>query len=103
VRRCQTTSTSAISSGKHTDLPFVHQSSSLVRGPEADGSTLPTVSCRVSRYQGLFYFDSSFRPVPLEQHFLGIKGKNQSPAQKKNMDEVVFEKVRQLVLLLLPG
>ena len=48
----------------------------------------------VSRYHGLFYFDSSFRPVPLEQHFLGIKGKTNSPAQKKNMDEVVFEKVR---------
>jgi antiviral helicase SLH1 len=41
---------------------------------------------------GLFFFDSSFRPVPLEQHFLGVKGKNQSPAQKKNMDETVFEK-----------
>ncbi|KAG8919044.1 hypothetical protein FRC00_011818, partial [Tulasnella sp. 408] len=25
----------------------------------------------VNRYAGLFYFDQSFRPVPLEQHFIG--------------------------------
>ncbi|CDZ98858.1 sec63-domain-containing protein [Phaffia rhodozyma] len=37
------------------------------------------------------------RPVPLEQHFLGIRGKNNSPQQKKNLDEVVFEKVSEMV------
>ncbi|KAG9102344.1 hypothetical protein FRC06_002103 [Ceratobasidium sp. 370] len=47
--------------------------------------------------RGLFYFDSSFRPVPLEQHFLGIKGKPGSPAARKNLDEVTFEKVSELV------
>ncbi|KAJ2920149.1 hypothetical protein MD484_g373, partial [Candolleomyces efflorescens] len=26
----------------------------------------------VNSYKGLFYFDSSFRPVPLEQHFIGV-------------------------------
>jgi antiviral helicase SLH1 len=35
--------------------------------------------------------------VPLEQHFLGIKGKAGSPMAKKNLDEVVFEKVSELV------
>lgn len=45
---------------------------------------------------GLFYFDSSFRPVPLEQHFIGIKGKARSEQAKRNMDEVVFDKVRSL-------
>ncbi|CAE6409404.1 unnamed protein product [Rhizoctonia solani] len=50
-----------------------------------------------NRERGLFYFDSSFRPVPLEQHFLGIKGKAGSPMAKKNLDEVVFEKVSELV------
>ncbi|CAI4210589.1 unnamed protein product [Parascedosporium putredinis] len=29
---------------------------------------------RVNKYQGLFYFDASFRPVPLETHFIGVKG-----------------------------
>ncbi|KAJ3810639.1 Sec63-domain-containing protein [Lentinula lateritia] len=51
----------------------------------------------VSRQKGLFYFDSSFRPVPLEQHFLGIKGKPGSSQAKKNLDHVTFEKVSELV------
>jgi antiviral helicase SLH1 len=51
----------------------------------------------VSKYKGLFYFDSSFRPVPLEQHFLGIKGKPNSPQYRKNLDTVTFEKVSELV------
>ncbi|KAL0582025.1 putative steryl acetyl hydrolase mug81 [Marasmius crinis-equi] len=51
----------------------------------------------VSRQKGLFYFDSSFRPIPLEQHFLGIKGKVGSFESKKNLDRVTFEKVRSLV------
>lgn len=52
-----------------------------------------------SRYKGLFYFDSSFRPVPLEQHFLGIKGKPGSPESRKNLDTVTFQKVSELVEL----
>ncbi|KAJ6509919.1 Sec63-domain-containing protein [Mycena vitilis] len=51
----------------------------------------------VSRYKGLFYFDSSFRPVPLEQHFIGIKGKPGSLQSKKNLDRVAFKKVSELV------
>lgn len=51
----------------------------------------------MSRQKGLFYFDSSFRPVPLEQHFLGIKGKPGSSQAKKNLDHVTFEKVSELV------
>ncbi|KAJ8086483.1 putative steryl acetyl hydrolase mug81 [Marasmius tenuissimus] len=51
----------------------------------------------VSRQKGLFYFDSSFRPVPLEQHFLGIKGKAGTALSKKNLDHVTYEKVRNLV------
>ncbi|KAJ7179883.1 Sec63 Brl domain-containing protein [Mycena crocata] len=51
----------------------------------------------VSRYKGLFYFDSSFRPVPLEQHFLGIKGKPGSLQSRKNLDRVTFQKVSELV------
>ncbi|KAJ7368153.1 Sec63 Brl domain-containing protein [Mycena albidolilacea] len=51
----------------------------------------------VSRYKGLFYFDSSFRPVPLEQHFIGIKGKAGSAQSRKNLDRVAFQKVSELV------
>ncbi|GLB33685.1 putative sec63 Brl domain containing protein [Lyophyllum shimeji] len=51
----------------------------------------------VSKYKGLFYFDSSFRPVPLEQHFLGIKGKPGSAQSRKNLDRVTFLKVSELV------
>ncbi|KAF8592674.1 Sec63-domain-containing protein [Ramaria rubella] len=52
---------------------------------------------RVSRYNGLFYFDSSFRPIPLEQHFLGIKGKTNSQLAKRNLDRVTYQKVMDLV------
>ncbi|RPD67035.1 Sec63-domain-containing protein [Lentinus tigrinus ALCF2SS1-7] len=51
----------------------------------------------VNRHTGLFYFDSSFRPVPLEQHFIGVKGKPNSPTAKRNIDKVVYEKVSELV------
>ena len=54
---------------------------------------------RVSRHTGLFYFDSSFRPVPLEQHFLGIRGKPGSPQARRNLDRVAYEKVSELVAL----
>ncbi|THV08678.1 Sec63-domain-containing protein [Dendrothele bispora CBS 962.96] len=47
--------------------------------------------------KGLFYFDSSFRPVPLEQHFIGIKGKPGSAQSKKSLDTVTFQKVSALV------
>lgn len=51
----------------------------------------------VSPQKGLFYLDSSFRPVPLEQHFLGIRGKPGTALCRRNFDRVVFEKVSQLV------
>ncbi|GAA5954365.1 hypothetical protein JCM8115_004564 [Rhodotorula mucilaginosa] len=51
----------------------------------------------VNRYTGLFFFDSSFRPVPLEQHFLGVKGKPGSPQSRTNLDNAAFDKVAELV------
>ncbi|GAA5973379.1 hypothetical protein JCM11641_003101 [Rhodosporidiobolus odoratus] len=51
----------------------------------------------VNRYTGLFFFDSSFRPVPLEQHFVGVKGKAGSPQSRANLDEAAFDKVAELV------
>ena len=55
--------------------------------------------CSVSRYAGLFFFDSSFRPVPLEQHFIGVRGKPGTPQSRRNLDQVTFEKVSELVKL----
>ena len=52
---------------------------------------------KVNRYAGMFYFDGSFRPVPLEQHFLGVKGKAGSKQSKENLDLVAFEKVREML------
>ncbi|KAH9943329.1 Sec63-domain-containing protein [Epithele typhae] len=52
----------------------------------------------VNKQRGLFYFDSSFRPVPLEQHFIGVKGKPNSTPSKRNLDRVTFEKVKDMVL-----
>ncbi|KAI1766214.1 Sec63-domain-containing protein [Hypoxylon sp. FL1150] len=52
---------------------------------------------KVNRYAGLFYFDGSFRPVPLEQHFIGVKGKAGTKQSRENLDTVAFEKVRDML------
>ncbi|KAF8265108.1 Sec63-domain-containing protein [Lactarius quietus] len=51
----------------------------------------------VPRQTGLFFFDSSFRPVPLEQRFIAVKGKPGSPQSRMNLDLVTFEKISELV------
>ncbi|KAJ4300389.1 putative steryl acetyl hydrolase mug81 [Collariella sp. IMI 366227] len=51
----------------------------------------------VNKKAGLFYFDASFRPVPLEQHFIGVKGKANSKQSRENLDQVAFEKVMVFV------
>lgn len=46
---------------------------------------------RVEPATGLFYFDSSYRPVPLNQTFVGISNKN--PVQQKTiMNKIAYEK-----------
>lgn len=52
---------------------------------------------KVNRKAGLFYFDASFRPVPLEQHFLGVKGKPGTKTSRDNIDQTAFEKVRDML------
>ena len=52
---------------------------------------------RVNPYVGLFFFDSAFRPVPLEQHFVGANGKPGSQQSKDNIDKATFDKTLQLV------
>lgn len=50
---------------------------------------------RVNLNSGLFYFDASFRPVPLEQHFIGVKGKGKESLI--NMNRQCFEKLQEQV------
>lgn len=52
---------------------------------------------KVNRYAGLFYFDASFRPVPLEQHFIGVKGKSGTKTSRENLEQTAFEKVREML------
>ncbi len=47
---------------------------------------------RVNPYQGLFFFDARFRPVPLGQTFIGIKARS-IMGQLQDMDTVCFDKV----------
>ncbi|GIY38374.1 u5 small nuclear ribonucleoprotein 200 kDa helicase [Caerostris extrusa] len=51
---------------------------------------------RVTPAAGLFYFDNSFRPVPLEQQYIGITEKK--PIKRfMLMKEILYEKDRTLV------
>ncbi|KAI9760134.1 MAG: hypothetical protein M4579_001854 [Chaenotheca gracillima] len=52
---------------------------------------------KVNRMAGLFYFDASFRPVPLEQHFIGVKGKPGTKSSRENLDATAFEKVKDML------
>ena len=47
---------------------------------------------RVNPYEGLFFFDGRFRPVPLGQTFIGIKSAGHVK-QLHDMDTVCYEKV----------
>ncbi|KAJ4376494.1 putative steryl acetyl hydrolase mug81 [Neocucurbitaria cava] len=54
---------------------------------------------RVNKMAGLFYFDASFRPVPLEQHFIGAKGKPGTAKARENLEKVAFDKVVEMLKL----
>ena len=50
----------------------------------------------VNPMRGLFFFDGRFRPVPLGQRFIGIKGSNYMQTLQR-MDEVCYDKVLENV------
>ena len=52
---------------------------------------------RVNLEKGLFFFGAGFRPVPLEQHFIGIKGKAATTVFKSKLNTVCYEKAFELV------
>ena len=49
---------------------------------------------RVNIDEGLFFFDNSFRPVPLEQQYIGVTEKK-AIKRFQVMNEIVYEKVLQ--------
>ena len=44
---------------------------------------------------GLFYFDSSYRPVPLEMQFIGVTERNSLQA-RNTQDDICYDKVTSL-------
>ncbi|KAJ2901105.1 activating signal cointegrator 1 complex subunit 3 [Coemansia aciculifera] len=51
----------------------------------------------VNPFKGLFYFDAGYRPVPLEQHFVGVHGKAGTPAANRLLNRVCYDRVQRLV------
>ncbi|KAJ2369024.1 activating signal cointegrator 1 complex subunit 3 [Coemansia sp. RSA 2610] len=51
----------------------------------------------VNPHKGLFYFDGGYRPVPLEQHFVGVHGKAGTQATNRLLNRVCYDRVSELV------
>lgn len=51
----------------------------------------------VNRQIGMFYFDQSFRPKPLEQQLIGCRGKAGSRQAKDNIDNVSYDKLVEMI------
>ncbi|EDO18799.1 hypothetical protein Kpol_1028p75 [Vanderwaltozyma polyspora DSM 70294] len=51
----------------------------------------------VNRQVGMFYFDQSFRPKPLEQQLLGCRGNAGSRQSRENIDRVSYDKLIEMI------
>lgn len=51
---------------------------------------------RVNPYKGLFYFDNRFRPVPLQQTFIGVRPLD-TQSSNKTMDKICYNQVLKYV------
>lgn len=47
----------------------------------------------VNRQIGMFFFDQSFRPIPLKQELIGVRGKAGSKQARQNLDTVTYNKL----------
>lgn len=47
----------------------------------------------VNRHIGMFYFDQLFRPCPLKQELVGVRGKAGSKTARENIDRVSYDKL----------
>lgn len=52
---------------------------------------------KVNPQQGLFFFDNSFRPCPLQQEFVGVRGKAGSKQAMENIDQVAYDSLLENV------
>lgn len=52
---------------------------------------------RVDLFTGLFVFGDAFRPVPLTQHFIGIKGRTHG-TYNENLNRICFDKCRSFLV-----
>ena len=60
-------------------------------------ATLPNyidvaIFLRVNPYKGMFFFDDSFRPIPLTQQFIGVKGKKPGVVATE-MNQICYDKL----------
>ena len=46
---------------------------------------------------GIFFFDQSFRPCPLEQQIIGVKGTSTNPQSRETIDNVAYDKLVDIV------
>ncbi|CAK9441616.1 uncharacterized protein LODBEIA_P54840 [Lodderomyces beijingensis] len=51
----------------------------------------------VNRQVGMFYFDQSFRPIPLQQQVMGVRGKAGSKLARENLNKISYEKLAEYV------
>jgi replicative superfamily II helicase len=51
---------------------------------------------RVNLMKGMFFFDDGFRPVPLGQTFIGVKGSSRFAVEDR-MNRVTFEKIEDVL------
>lgn len=51
----------------------------------------------VNRQVGMFYFDQLFRPVPLAQQLIGVRGKAGLKTARENIDRVLYDKLAHYV------
>ncbi|ONH65607.1 Antiviral helicase SLH1 [Cyberlindnera fabianii] len=47
----------------------------------------------VNRQIGMFFFDQSFRPIPLKQELIGVRGKAGSKESRENIDRITYQKL----------
>ena len=53
---------------------------------------------QVNKEKGMFFFDSRFRPVPLDQTFIGMKQPPGNMRMEQAMNEVLYEKLMSHVI-----
>ncbi|GME76400.1 unnamed protein product [Ambrosiozyma monospora] len=53
----------------------------------------------VNKNVGMFFFDQSFRPVPLEQQLIGIRAKAGSKQAREGLDNVTYKKLIDMLSL----